>query len=301
MPMNKESFKRQLRIIRRKKWPIALAVILIISVIAAPIANSAISLHKRLSPKNPIPLSSAFIMKTERAKMHLIAHRGYSAQAPENTVPAIEKAREYGFDTVEIDVRQTQDGVWVISHDADVKTLTDKHGKISSYTYYDLVTCTVVKGAHHEEYENLKIPTLEQALKSCLENGITPMIEIKDYTEEGIKTLLELIDRYGFTETCSVISFDREPLELVSRENRSIKLYALVQKLDSKEMKKCLQNPAIGVSFNGHQKTNSKDKIKKLLDSNISLACWTVDDKETMRKYFDMGVTDFVTNVIYPK
>lgn len=299
--MNKESFKRQIRILRRKKWPVALAVILIVSAVAAPLIISSLNMHRRLSPKNPVPLSSAIIMRTERAKIHLIAHRGYSAQAPENTAAAIEKAAEYGFDAVEIDVRQTQDGVWVLSHDADVKTLTDKRGKISSYTYYDLVTCTVDKGANHGKYENLKIPTLEQALKACLENSIVPMIEIKDYTEEGIKTLLEVIDRYGFTETCSVISFDREPLELVSRQNHKIKTYALVQKLDDGEMKKCLKNPAVGVSFNGHQSVNDEKKIKKLLDSNISLACWTVDDKETMKKYFDMGVTEFVTNVIYPK
>ena len=299
--MNKESFKRRIRILRRKKWPLALAITVIIAAVATPIVISSVNMHRRLSPKNPVPLSSAIIMRTERAKIHLIAHRGYSAQAPENTAAAIEKAAEYGFDAVEIDVRQTQDGVWVLSHDADVKTLTDKHGKISSYTYYDLVTCTVDKGAHHEKYENLKIPTLEQALKECLENSIVPMIEIKDYTEDGIKTLLEVIDRYGFTETCSVISFDREPLELVSRQNHKIKTYALVQKLDDGEMKKCLKNPAVGVSFNGHQSVNDEKEIKKLLDSNISLACWTVDDKETMKKYFDMGVTEFVTNVIYPK
>lgn len=299
--MNKESFKRQVRIIRRKKWPIPLAVILIISIIVSPIAYNEIKLHKRLSPKNPVMLSTEFKLTKEREKIHMIAHRGYSAQAPENTVPAIQKAAEYGFDTVEIDVRQTQDGVWVISHDADVKTLTDKSGKISSYTYYDLVTCTVDKGAHHEEYEKLKIPTLEQALKACLENNVVPMIEIKDYTEDGINTLLETIDRYGFTDTCSVISFDRKPLELVYKENRSIKLYALVQKLNDSEMKKCLQNPSIGVSFNAHQSANDEKKIKELLENNVSLACWTVDDTETMRKYFDMGVTDFVSNVIYPK
>lgn len=299
--MNKESFERQLRILRRKKWPAAMAIILVIALIAFPVTTTAISQHKRMSPKNPISLSKIFILKKERTNIHLIAHRGYSAQAPENTVPAVKKAAEYGFDTVEFDVRMTQDGVWIISHDADVKALTDKRGKISSYTYYDLVTCTIDNGAHHEEYENLKIPTLEQMLKACLENNIKPMIEIKDYTEDGIKILLETVEKYGFTESCSIISFDRAPLEIIHNQNHNIKLYALVQKLGAKEIKKCLQNPSIGVSFNGHQKTNNTNKIKKLLDNNIALVCWTVDDKETMRKYYDVGVKDFVTNTIYPR
>lgn len=297
--MNKESFRRQLRILRRKKWPVALAVILVISIIAAPIALTLRSNYKRFSAKNPIPLSKYIIRDSEREKIHLIAHRGYSSQAPENTVPAVQAAGKYRFDTVEFDVRQTQDGVWVVSHDADVKPMTDKKGKISSYTYYDLVTCTVDNGANHKDYENLKIPTLDRMLKACLECNVRPMIEIKDYTEDGIKTLLETVEKNGFTESCSIISFDREALELVRKQNPDIKLYALVQKLDKKEMAKCLENKDIGVSFNGHKKTNDEKKIKKLMDAGIPLACWTVDDKETVEKYFAMGVTEFVTNTIY--
>lgn len=298
--MNKESFKRTLRILRRKKWPAAVAVALIITIIAVPVGTKLKSNYKRFSAKKPIPISSQMIVKSDRAKVHLIAHRGYSSQAPENTVPALEKAEEFNFDTVEFDVRQTKDGVWVASHDADVKSVTDKKGKISSYTYYDLVTCTIDKGANCKEYDSLKIPTLDHMLKSCLENNLKPMIEIKDYTESGIKTLLEIIDRNGFTDSCSIISFNRDALNAVRKQNKDIQLYALVQKLDKKEMKKCLDNPEIGVSFNGHVKINDEQKIKTLLDADIPLACWTVDDGKTLEKYFRMGVRDFVTNRIYP-
>lgn len=299
--MISENLKRQLRIIRRKKWPAAVAVILIAAIIAAPIVSAVQKNHKRFSPKNPIPFSKFFVVRADRDKIQLVAHRGYSAQAPENTIPAISKAREYGFDSVEIDVQQTSDGVWVLSHDDEVDSMTDKHGKISSYTYYDLVTCTVDNGAHHEEYENLKIPTFEQALKACLENNIRPMIEIKGYTEDGIKILLELVEKYGFTQSCSIISFDREPLELVRKQNPDIKLLALVTELDRNNMEKCLKDPTIGVSFCGTKKANSKDKIQKLLDAGTELACWTIDNGEIMKKYYEMGVTTFVSNVIYPK
>lgn len=297
--MNKESFKRHLRILRRKKWPAALAIIAAAAIIAAPIASSLYGNYKRFSAKNPIPLSRYIIITAEREKIHLIAHRGFSVQAPENTVPAIEKARQYGFDTAEIDVRQTQDGVWVVSHDADVKTMTDKKGKFSSMTYYDLVACTVDNGANHKDYDNLKIPTLDRMLKACLENNVKPMIEIKDWAESGIKTLLEIIDKNGFTDSCSVISFDRKALELVKKQNPDIQLYVLENKLTKKEMKKCLADTDIGVSFNGHNRINDRKKIKKLLDAGIPVACWTVDDEETVKKYFEIGVTEFVTNRVY--
>ena len=299
--MNKESFKRSLRIIKRKRWPIVLAVLIIITAVAAPVISNAVASHKRYTAKSPIALSEVFVKKTDRERVSLIAHRGFSCQAPENTVPAIKKAAEYGYDTVEIDVRQTADGVWVVSHDADINKMTDKRGKISSYTYYDLITADIDNGANHKLYEGTKIATLDEILKVCLVQKLKPMIEIKDYTDDGLDELLGIIDKNGFTQSCSVISFDREVLAKVRGKNPEIKLYALVSKLNKKNLQKCLDDPTVGVSFNGHQKINSEKKIKKLLDEGIPLACRTVDDAETMQKYYKMGVTTFVTNRIYDK
>ena len=299
--MNKEAIKRSFRIIKRKKWPIALAVVIVIAAIASPIISSAVASHKRYMAKSPIALSSVYVKKTDQNKINLIAHRGFSCQAPENTIAAAKKAAEYGFDTVEIDVRQTADGVWVVSHDADIKGMTDKSGKISSYTYYDLITANIDNGANHKNYGDLKIATLDQMLQACLANNIKPMIEIKDYTDDGLDTLLQIIDKNGFTESCSVISFDRTVLGKVRERNDKIKLYALVSKLNKDNLQKSLDDPTIGVSFNGHQKINNEKKIKQLQEAGVALACWTVDDKETMQKYYEMGVTTFVTNRIYKK
>lgn len=297
--MKKENLKRKLRIMRRKKWPIALVAILIVAIVAVPIVSSAISMKKRLEPKTPLPLSDVLTQERDRARITLIAHRGYSAQAPENTLPAIRKAAEYGFDYVEIDIRQTKDGVWVLMHDENIKTVCDKKGKVSSYTYYDLAACSVIRGANAEEYENLKVPTLEQALKCCLEYNVIPMIEIKDYTSDGIKKLLELIEKYGFTDSCSVISFEREALELVREQNKDIKIFKLVSKLTDKEMQKCLEAENMGVSFNGNEKSNTPEKIEELQANGIELACWTIDEADTMMKWVNEGITTFVTNRIY--
>lgn len=297
--MNKEQLKRKLRIMKRKKWPIALIAVLLAVIIAFPVITAVGANRQRLGEKTPLPLTDVLIKKTDREKVTLVAHRGYSAQAPENTVPAIQKAAEYGFDYVEIDIRQTKDGVWVLMHDEDIKSVCDKKGKVSSYTYYDLIACNVVKGANADEYENLKIPTLEQVLKACLEFNVKPMIEIKDYTEEGLKTLLDTVEKYGFTKSCSVISFSREALEGVRELNSEIKIFKLVSKLTDKEMKKCLSAKDMGVSFNGNNKKNTPEKIRELQEAGIPLACWTVDEGGTMQKWVDEGVTTFVTNRIY--
>lgn len=297
--MNKEQFKRKLRIMKRKKWPFALIAFVLVVAIAVPIGLSAKMTGDRLKEKAPIPLTDVIIKQTDREKITLVAHRGYSSQAPENTIPAIQKAAEYGFDYVEIDVRQTKDGVWVLMHDEDIGTVCDKSGKVSSFTYYDLVPYNIVKGANVQDYPELKIPTFEQALKACLEFNVKPMIEIKDYTREGLENLLKIIDKYGFTKTCSVISFHREAVEIVREINSEITLYKLVSKLNKDEMELCLANPDMGVSFNGNNKANTPEKIAELQKAGIPLACWTVDTKETMEKWVGEGVTTFVTNRIY--
>lgn len=298
--MNTKSFKRQLRILRRKKWPVAVAIIAAIAIIATPIANSSYKKHQRFSVKNPVPYSVIFILRTEREKVQLIAHRGYNAQAPENTIPAFQKAAEYGFDTIEFDVHQTSDGVWVVAHDENIKSVTDKKGKISSYTYYDLVTATINEGANLKNYDNLKIPTLEQVLKICLETNLKPMIEIKTYKDSGIKSLVESIDKYGFTESCSIISFDYQALQLVEKESPDIKLYYLTSDLKDKNSEEILKSKSMGISFNGNKNGND-EKVKDFINAEIPLACWTIDDGETMQKYFKLGVTTFVTNKIYPR
>lgn len=296
-----ESFKRQLRILRRKKWPVALVVILAVALISAPMANSFYRSRKRFSEKNPLPYSSIFVLRSDREKINLVAHRGYSAQAPENTLPAFQKAAEYGFDSIEFDVHQTSDGVWVVTHDENIKSVTDKSGKISSFTYYDLVTANINKGANIDDYVNLKIPTLEQVLKVCLENNLKPMIEIKTFKENGIDSLLKTIEKYGFTQSCTVISFNFDALELVKKADPSICIYYLTKDLDDDNAKKCLEDKAFGISFNANKKSNSEEKVKKFLDAGVPLVCWTVDDAETIQKYYDMGITNFVTNKIYPK
>ena len=299
--MSSEAFKRNLRIIKRKKWPIILFAVVIVSLIASPVVRNAVLKQKRFSEKAPVALSDGFVKTTERQKINLIANRGFSCQAPENTIPAVEMAGLYGFDTVKIDVRPTEDGVWIVLNDDKLDTITDKKGYVSGKTYYDIVACNIIKGANHKDYDELKIPTLEHLLKSCLEQNIKPMIEIKDCNEENIDSLLEIIDKNGFTKSCSVASYDRNVLEMIQKRNALIKLYKLVEALNSKEMKAALDNPETGICFNAEKRINTEAKIKKLQNSGISIICRTVDDIETVQKYFKLGITDFVTNKIFDK
>lgn len=230
----------------------------------------------------------------------LIGHRGLSSQAPENTLAAFELAAEKGLESVEFDIQPTKDDVWVLSHDTTLKRMTDGEGDISDYTFFDLADFTIDNGANIENYENLKMPSLDDALECCLENSLEPMIEIKDYTDKSIQRLVDSIVSHGYEKSCRVISFNYDALEAVRAVNSDIKLAYLVSKFDDEHFDKCFEHPDIGVSFKADKKRNNAEKIKKLLSNDIELFCWVVDDKETFDFYYEAGIRNFVTNRIIP-
>jgi len=95
-------------------------------------------------------------------RVDVIAHRGEHIECPENTMPAIEKAIALGVDWVEIDVRTTKDGKFVLMHDAGVERATGAQGQIADLTFDEL---RALDASHHKPgFKNTRIPTLDEAL-----------------------------------------------------------------------------------------------------------------------------------------
>lgn len=269
----------------------AAAAVLIIAAVTAVILSG-----QKIKAEDTLSLKSL----TKSQDITLYAHRGLSSQAPENTLPAFEKAAEKGLKAVEFDIQLTKDGVWVLSHDTSIKRMTDGKGDIDDYTYFDLADFSVDNGANYKKYPDLKMPSLDAALECCLENDLEPMIEIKDYTDKGIKSLVDSVKSHGFEKSCRVISFDHSALEKVRENDRDIQLVYLVSKLDNKQMELCLEYPDIGVSFKADKRRNDSEKVKKLISNDTELFCWVVDGKKELDYYYKSGVRNFVTNRIVP-
>lgn len=274
--------------------------VIIISVAAALVAAVALAViflvPKKIRPTEQIASSNI----VGGSSITLTAHRGLSCAAPENTIPAILAAGKKGFKYAEFDIRLTKDGVWVLSHDEKINRMTNGKGKISSYTYFELSKYKIDNGANIEDYENLKIPTLDNALEACLESELIPMIEIKDYNSDALQSINESIIKYGYEKNCCVISFNYDILKEFKSINPNAKLLYLVSKLDKEKMELCLSDNSIGVSFKADKKKNSPDKILELIENGNDLFCWTVDDEETLKFYAKSGIKNFVTNRIVP-
>ena len=107
-----------------------------------------------------------------------IAHRGYAAMAPENTLSSIEAALRAGATTIEVDIQMTADGKIVLMHDRTVDRTTDGSGQISDLTW-EYVATLDAGSWFGDDYAGEPIPRIHQALASVMRADVTLAIEVK--------------------------------------------------------------------------------------------------------------------------
>ncbi len=140
--------------------------------------------------------------------MRVIAHRGYSAVYPENTLAAFAGAIDIGADYIELDVQMTSDGVIVVFHDGDLARLTGSEGTIADSTYEQLSRLTV---------DGEKIPTLQEALELIRNSSCNVYLELKDIGERDgyIEQTLQTAEACGMRERCIFASFQYDYLRQI--------------------------------------------------------------------------------------
>jgi glycerophosphoryl diester phosphodiesterase len=108
----------------------------------------------------------------------VIGHRGAAGHAPENTLAGIRKSAELGVRMVEFDVKLTGDGVPVVIHDDTVDRTTDGTGPVRDMTF-DRIRSLDAGIRFGREFEGERVPSLDEALRLCVELDLAINIEIK--------------------------------------------------------------------------------------------------------------------------
>lgn len=156
-------------------------------------------------------------------KPSITCHRGYSAVAPENTLPAFQAAIDFGADCVELDVQMTKDGVIMISHDPSLKRCTGVDRRICDMTYEE-VRALDAGSFFSSEFAGTKIPTLQEALDLC-KGKIRLNIEIKDNekTPELETETARLIRENDMVEEACVTALNYHSLEKIKAADSDIR------------------------------------------------------------------------------
>jgi glycerophosphoryl diester phosphodiesterase len=170
-------------------------------------------MHGSPAPEDPEELMQTSPAAEGRKKrLQNVAHRGYSAIAPENTLPALAAAGPAGATLVEFDVRTTADGVPVVIHDRTVDRTTNGTGAVGDLTV-DELRALDAGSWFSPAYAGMRVPLLAEVLD--LLAGSRLLVEIKPpATLEQVKVILAQIADRGLLGRTVVQSFDPDVLRL---------------------------------------------------------------------------------------
>jgi len=234
----------------------------------------------------------------------IVAHRGASFDAPENTMAAFDLAWRQGADAIEGDFRLTADGQIVCMHDPTLARTAGVERQVSESTLADLQRLDIGRWKR-ATYAGERIPTLTTILES-LPMGKGMFIEIKSGTEIMPMFGQVLARHEARWPDLRVISFDQAVIAAVKRTMPGLKAYWLTA---FKEDEHGTMRPTItdvlsilaetgadGVDAEANVQALDEDFVHALAAAGKASHVWTVDDAELARTMMHRGVSSITTN-----
>ncbi len=234
---------------------------------------------------------------------NVIAHRGANKVAPQNTIPAFQKAIEMGADGFENDVHLTKDGYVVVCHNYNIDDTSNGKGFIADYTLEELLKFDF--GSYFsEEFAGTKIPRLEDFLDLC--RGLKVInIEIKSPKNghnDIVRKTINMTKEFGLFDNLIISSFDPKIL-VECKEVDTLTKTGLLYDPNSpyceeicddfvayaKNIKADAVHPFYGM-VNG-------DYIEEAHDEGLIVNPWTVDKDFAIENLFGWGCDGIITDV----
>lgn len=225
------------------------------------------------------------------------AHRGASAYAPENTIPAFKKAIEMGAYGVELDVHMSADEKIMVIHDEWVGKTTNGKGKVNELTCQELKKLDASNSM--EGFENVRIPTLKEVYGLLKSTDLMVNVEIKCETTIyfGIwDKLIELEKEMGMTGRVIYSSFNHYVLLKIKEADPEAKIALLYDNamVDPWVYASYLKADAICPHYRAA--VNSPGLAKGCKTNGIEVYAWTVNETTMMRELIETGVDGIITN-----
>lgn len=241
----------------------------------------------------------------------IIAHRGASKHAPENTFAAFKRAIDTGADGIELDVRLAKDGVAVVFHDSSLKRIAGRKGKISHLTSTELggidagswFNRTAPKLAD-PAYTNESVPTLTKTLEFL--KGFKGLIYVELKCKEGeserfAKAVCDVIRSSELLPKIVVKSFRLSAISHVKNFCPSVRTAALfapkimnILRKDKQLLNLAEEAGADEISL--HFTLATRKLMKKASKRNFRVIIWTADHPRWIRRALKLGFAAIITN-----
>jgi glycerophosphoryl diester phosphodiesterase len=224
----------------------------------------------------------------------VIAHRGASGLAPENTLAAFRLAAEMGAGFVETDLRATRDGEIVALHDASLNRTTSGRGLLADCALRDLRDLDA--GSWFDpRFAAERVPTLDEILDWSRRALLGLFLELKGEPTGGfLEALVARLSRSDSRDRAVVISFDSAALEALRGLDRELTTGLLFDRP--------LADPVRAAREAGAQELLprrqlvSRELIEQAHRSGLQVVTWTVNDLAEMRRLLALGLDGIMTD-----
>lgn len=239
--------------------------------------------------------------KNGNSNILIVAHRGASGYAPENTMAAFEKAFQMKADYLELDIQMTKDGKLVVIHDPTVDRTTNGTGEVHQYTYEEL--CNLDAGGwFHKKFSGQSIPTLEVVI-ATYNRKMGLLIEIKNpmMYPTLIFKLEKVLKKYQVDRPLNneiiIQSFDFEWLEAFHKRLPHIPLGLLVKyRVHGISNVQLRDWSSIVKYINPNKALVTKKLVKRIHSYHMKVMPYTVRDKKSIKNLIDANVDGIITD-----
>lgn len=243
-------------------------------------------------------IQDAIIEAETSAFVKSVAHRGYSLEAPENTIPAYVLACKKGFKYAECDVRVTKDGIPVLLHDETIDRTSNGSGAVVDLTYAELLQYDFGSWKS-AEYAGTKIPTFEEFIRCCRALGLHPYIELENHisiTKEDVLNCVYIVKKYGMLENVTWVSFGWDKIDWINQILPNARVAWIGYDMELRA------NSDLNTTENDYfllidKNECDSESVQIAIDSGIPLEVWTINDVDEMlslHPYISGVASDFL-------
>jgi glycerophosphoryl diester phosphodiesterase len=227
-------------------------------------------------------------------KPWVIAHRGASGHAPENTLAAFERAVQLGATFIETDLHLTRDARFVAIHDSTLDRTTNGRGLVHDFTLAELKELDAGKW-FDREFMDERIPTLEEILEFSRKQDVVFYLELKYNAAWGMHHALVAALRNANSAARTVmISFDPATLRAVNSLDPSLMIGLLIEKKTGDFLAVAAQVGARQICAAAGIIT--AEFVATSHGAGLHVIAWTVNSADEMRAMMAAGVDGIMTD-----
>ncbi len=258
-------------------------------------------------------IASTKIDRLKGKEFEIIAHKGASGSAPENTLAAFQKALDLGVDMIELDVRHTKDSEVIVFHDQLLDRTTNGKGDVHDFTLAEIKELSAGmwgEWARDSTFANERVPTLKEAL-DLINGQCKVLIEVKHmdhalYHDFALK-LVDVIreEKDGF-EWCILQSYEDDYLIEAKEYEPRVQTKKLLVGEDSTPLLAFYVETRVHLgrggkemplaALNPHYETLSPRRIFRMHSRGYKVYTYPVNERDDMIKMLNMGVDGIITD-----